>query len=206
MPSPVVPADFEATIPSPSASLCERFKAFLSFPRIFLEWFQSVYDAAGEFTLGFRDMIKAVTVPVGAVVWWPSPDMPEGWLLANGADYDRTQYVALFTVIGTRWGSSSVTTFKVPNCQGRVLVGHDGSTFTFGTSLGEDTHTLTANEIPALTIPGYQNTTEIPVANTFGSPPNAKVGPFTDFVLNSSGGQSHNNIQRSLVGHWIIKY
>lgn len=206
MPSPVKPSDFEGTLPSPTATLCDRFKGLLSFPRIFLEWFRSVYTELGEFTQSHKDMLKAATVPVGFVGWWARDNAPDGWLIITTGDYDRVQYAALFAVLGTTWGSSSPTTFKLPPAPGKVLVGADNATFAFGSSLGSATHTLTQNEIPILTVPYNQHTTEIPVAGTFGSPPNAKVGPFTDQVVNASGGQAHNNVQPSLVGHWIIKY
>lgn len=39
----------------------------------------------------------------------------ENWLEAAGQDLSRTKYPELFAVIGTKYGSGSSTTFKLPN-------------------------------------------------------------------------------------------
>jgi microcystin-dependent protein len=48
---------------------------------------------------------------------------PDGWLLCNGGAYDRTEYAALFAVIGTTYGTSTATNFFVPNFASRFPVG-----------------------------------------------------------------------------------
>ena len=51
-------------------------------------------------------------------------DVPEGWLLCNGATVSRETYSRLFAKIGTKYGAGDgSTTFALPNLDGRVLQG-----------------------------------------------------------------------------------
>ena len=80
------------------------------------------------------------------------------WLICNGRSLQRKEYHELFEVIGTTYGSSSATTFNLPDCRGRTLaaIGH-GPNLTnrvVGTSVGEETHILTINELVSHTHTG----------------------------------------------------
>lgn len=62
---------------------------------------------------------------------------------------------ALFSLLGTTYGGNGITTFALPDMRGRVLV-HTGqgpslSPYTQGQSGGQETVTLTTNQIPAHT-------------------------------------------------------
>lgn len=60
----------------------------------------------------------------GAAFMGPVSAIPSGWLLCDGSAVDRTIYAALFSVIGTYWGSGDgSTTFNLPNGQDRVFIG-----------------------------------------------------------------------------------
>lgn len=49
------------------------------------------------------------------------------WLLCNGQAISRTEYAALFQLIGTRFGGGDgVNTFNIPNYQGKFLRGMGG--------------------------------------------------------------------------------
>jgi len=69
-----------------------------------------------------------VLVPVGTILPFAGPLAPSGFLLCNGTSYLRTDYAALFAVISTYYGSSSGTTFNVPDFRGRFLRGADSGT------------------------------------------------------------------------------
>ncbi len=65
------------------------------------------------------------------------------------------QNTALFSLLGTTYGGNGITTFALPDMRGRVLV-HAGqgpglSPYTQGQSGGQETVTLTTNQIPAHT-------------------------------------------------------
>lgn len=57
----------------------------------------------------------------------------EGFLLCNGTAVSRTTYAALFSVIGTKFGTGDgSTTFNLPDFRGRVIQGANGN---LGTSI-----------------------------------------------------------------------
>jgi microcystin-dependent protein len=88
----------------------------------------------------------------GVIMMWPVSEPPSGWLLCNGAAVSRSDYGALFVVIGTAYGSGDgSSTFNLPDLKGRVAVGYSDSDTTFdaiGETGGEKTHQLTAAELP----------------------------------------------------------
>ena len=62
--------------------------------------------------------------PPGMITFFHATDVPEGWLLCNGAAVSRTTYSRLFAKIGTKYGTGDgSTTFALPNLDGRVLQG-----------------------------------------------------------------------------------
>jgi len=64
--------------------------------------------------------------PVGAVIWVAMNTAPSGFIKANGAAVSRTTYSALFTAIGTTFGSGDgSTTFNVPDLRGEFVRGWD---------------------------------------------------------------------------------
>jgi hypothetical protein len=53
--------------------------------------------------------------PPGTILHNTTNDLPEGFLVCNGALLDRTEYSVLFQMIGTFYGSGDgVTTFQLP--------------------------------------------------------------------------------------------
>jgi hypothetical protein len=66
--------------------------------------------------------------PPGTVVAYMGTNAPPGWLLCDGSLVSRTQYAALFSVIGTASGSGDgSTTFNLPDLRGMFLRGANGS-------------------------------------------------------------------------------
>ncbi len=67
-------------------------------------------------------------VPVGAVMPFAGTTPPDGWLLCDGAAVSRTQYAALFAVLGVAHGNGDqIDTFNLPDYRGRFLRGVDGT-------------------------------------------------------------------------------
>ena len=62
---------------------------------------------------------------------------PEGWAFCNGQLLPINQNQALFSLLGTTYGGNGVTTFALPNLQGRVPL-HVGSGFSLGQVGGEE--------------------------------------------------------------------
>lgn len=98
----------------------------------------------------------------GGIFLFAGKDVPDGWLICNGAAVNRSTYADLFRVIGTTYGvGNGSTTFNVPDLRGRFPLGLDNMGGTganrvraaaadqLGGSGGAETDTLTIAEIPA---------------------------------------------------------
>ncbi len=126
------------------------------FPLVGLAEGVSATDAA---TLG---QLQAA-VPVGSLMEYAGASAPVGWLLCYGQAISRVTYSALFSVIGTVYGSGdNSTTFNLPDFRGRVGAGLDNMGGTsanrlnnisgggvLGASGGSQTHILTIAELPS---------------------------------------------------------
>lgn len=85
----------------------------------------------------------------GTIQLYAGATAPAGYLLCDGSAVSRTDYSALFSAIGTTYGEGDgSTTFNLPNLQGRVPVGVS-ETHALASTGGEETHTLTVDEMPA---------------------------------------------------------
>jgi microcystin-dependent protein len=98
--------------------------------------------------------------PTGAMFLWPTPTPPGGYLLCDGTPVSRTQYSALFSIIGTSYntGGEDPSSFRVPNLSGRFPLGTSPS-HVLASVGGEETHTLVLAELAAHyhTIPASGN-------------------------------------------------
>lgn len=64
--------------------------------------------------------------PAGLIATFAMEKLPEGWILCDGKEYLRKQYVNLFEAIGETWGrGDGETTFNVPDLRGMFLRGLD---------------------------------------------------------------------------------
>ncbi len=84
---------------------------------------------------------------VGEIRVFPYGFAPRGWALCNGDVLPIQSNQALFSILGTTYGGDGVTTFALPNLQGRVPV-HPGNGITLGEASGEEAHTLAISEMP----------------------------------------------------------
>lgn len=88
----------------------------------------------------------ATGMPVGAVFAFASAATPAGYLLCNGQAVSRTVYAALFSVIGTTFGSGDgSTTFNVPDMRDWFVRGRGDSRqlgSTQPSAFGSHTHPL----------------------------------------------------------------
>ena len=63
-------------------------------------------------------------IPTGMLLPFAGTEVPEGFLLCNGANVSRTDYANLFAAIGTKWGEGDgSTTFTLPNFNDRFIEG-----------------------------------------------------------------------------------
>ncbi len=77
---------------------------------------------------------------------------PRDWAQCNGQAIPISQYEALYTILGTIYGGDGVTTFALPNLQGRIPMhwgtGSGGLNTVIGEPLGTTTVTLTSSQMP----------------------------------------------------------
>lgn len=92
---------------------------------------------------------------VGEIKMYAGSTAPAGWLLCDGTAVSRATYAPLFALVGTTYGAGDgSTTFNLPNCKGRNLIGRDAAQTEFdviGETNGEKTHLLTTTEMPSHT-------------------------------------------------------
>jgi microcystin-dependent protein len=134
---------------------------------------------------------------------------PKGWAQCNGQLMPINQNQALFALLGTMYGGNGQTTFALPDLRGSTPI-HVGAGFTQGQRGGEESHTLTPNEMPAHThlvqansggpdgsggnTPTPGKTLSATSTGQLYAPP-ANVQPMSAHAVGSAGGsQPHTNM------------
>ena len=137
-------------------------------------------------------------------------DIPKGWVPCNGQLLSIKEFESLFSLLGITYGGDGKNTFGLPNLNARVPM-HRRSNFPMGAMGGEETHTLTLNEIPrhshqALAsanapdsnTPENNFWTNNPAFTPYGS--EADNQPMSPQALQQVGGNiAHNNMSPYLV-------
>lgn len=145
---------------------------------------------------------------------------PRNWAMCNGQLMAIQQYTALFSLLGTSYGGDGIRTFSLPNLQGRSAIGM-GNDFSIGQPGGQESHTLTAAEVPL-----HSHVTTAMSAASASPDGNAPAGNFlagttgnlgiyanlnqangtlnAQSVSSAGGSQPHENRQPFLVMNWII--
>jgi microcystin-dependent protein len=151
---------------------------------------------------------------------------PKGWALCNGQIMPINQNQALFSLLGTTYGGDGVTTFGLPNLQGRVPIHVDG-TYLLGQAGGTTAETLNVGTMAAHSHPMRADSTttgtgQTPTATSVlgissgsGNPVQAfnvaiynSAGPGSSLadqvISNNGGGQPHTNQQPYLTLNFSI--
>jgi len=144
--------------------------------------------------------------------------IPDGWLLCNGINIERTAYESLFNAIGETYGSGDgVSTFTLPDYRGRFLLGLDNmgdssadittneNADILGGYDGEESHTLSIDEMPT-----HNHTETVRTTSSSGSSNNhggSKIGG-TNTVETSNAGSSQpiNILPPFITVNYLIKY
>jgi microcystin-dependent protein len=89
--------------------------------------------------------------PGTIIMWGGSTDnVPEGYLICNGALYNKNTYNKLFDAIGTIHGGNGNPNFRVPDLRNRFIVG-TGSLYDSGDRGGNNNVTLTEAQLASHT-------------------------------------------------------
>ena len=141
---------------------------------------------------------------------------PRGWAFCDGQILPINQNQSLYSLLGTTYGGDGRTSFALPDMRGRVPI-HVGSngqgSHTLGQKSGEETHTLSPNEMPQHT--HVAQGTDAAADNTaptgrklaatsglYSTARNTTLLPST--VANVGGGQAHDNMQPYLALNFCI--
>ncbi|MFL3051869.1 MAG: phage tail protein [Candidatus Neomarinimicrobiota bacterium] len=126
-----------------------------------------------------------------------------GWLVCDGSAVSRSTYSALFSAIGTTYGTGDgSSTFNLPNFGGKGPMGYKSNNAKFDAlneTGGAETHTLTANEIPSHTI--YSSKTMQGIGTNQGN--YSLVGNISTTTYGA--GAAHNILDPYLTVNFIIK-
>ena len=143
---------------------------------------------------------------------------PRNWVQCDGAVLPIDQHQSLYSLLGTTYGGDGRTSFALPDLRGRTPIhAHSSSGYTLGAKGGENTHALTAAEIPSHThalkgTTATHNTGEPSSAtlmgegqnNSWAAPDSSKTVTMDSRSLSSVGGTGHQNMQPYLGVNFVI--
>jgi microcystin-dependent protein len=142
---------------------------------------------------------------------------PRGWAFCDGQLLPISQNQSLYSLLGTMYGGDGRTTFALPDLRGRVPIHVGSSNGHFhqqGERSGEETHTLSVQEMPRhahLQGSGDRATEADPTDRVLASRPRRGLriysGSSADVGSGASstgGGQAHTNMQPYLAVNFCI--
>ncbi|PXA84563.1 phage tail protein [Nostoc sp. 3335mG] len=92
---------------------------------------------------------------IGEIRLMPFNFAPRYWAFCNGQLLAINQNTALFSLLGTYYGGNGVNNFALPDMRGRVGLGvgsrPNGPTYNYGQTGGQESVTLTTQQMPAHT-------------------------------------------------------
>lgn len=149
-------------------------------------------------------------VPVGTLLSFAGVNAPIGYIICDGREVLKTEYIDLFAVINTTYniGDEEISYFRVPNLQGRVPIGAgegEGlSMRNLGDDGGEEDHLTTIAEMPS-----HNHDFRHSIIGDWGSAGNGirndDEGSRDYSTLDAGGDLPHNNMQPFIVTNYIIK-
>lgn len=146
---------------------------------------------------------------------------PRGWAFCDGQILPINQNQSLYSLLGTTYGGDGRTSFGLPDMRGRAPMhvgASNGTDHREGQKSGEETHTLSAAEMPQHdhSLHGTNNTANAispsgampaqmptPVGNLYRQD-TVNTTMASQSILNVGGGQAHNNMQPYLAINFCI--
>jgi len=169
-----------------------------------------------------------VTPYIGEIRMFGGNFAPVGWLGCNGQLVSIADYSTLYALIGTTYGGDGVTTFGLPDLQGRIPLsqgqGVGLANYTIGEKSGTETVSLLQTQIPSHSHAYNVSPAKSSLTSLTGNLPGAVIGGLAgEFYANPTatptpvkgalmpgsmgvggGSQPHDNIMPSLCVTFII--
>lgn len=166
--------------------------------------------ATSRMTLSdFSTLMNTLLHPSGIVIETAAATAPTGWLICDGSAISRSTFNALFTAIGTTYGTGDGSlTFNIPNAKGRTSIGKDATQTEFA-ALGQTggqkdlmAHSHNAPTTNGVGGPGYEVGGATSGANGAYTSTGYDYGPA---VPTTTAGTGVNNLSPYIVFNYIIK-
>ena len=145
---------------------------------------------------------------------------PRGWAFCDGQILPINQNQSLYSLLGTTYGGDGRTSFALPDLRGRTPIhvgASNGTHHQLGSKSGEETHTLSANEMPQHTHIAKASNSQANLTAVSGNLlANSLSELYVDAnqadlvnlrsgtVTNVGGGQAHENMQPYLAVNFCI--
>lgn len=142
---------------------------------------------------------------------------PRGWAFCDGQILPINQNQSLYSLLGTTYGGDGRTSFALPDLRGRTPI-HVGEGHREGQKSGEETHTLSGNEMPqhnhvVFATSVDANTPNPTTSTVLASVPTRIYAEFNNAsavslhsgtITNVGGGQAHENMQPYIALNFCI--
>ncbi len=145
---------------------------------------------------------------------------PRGWAFCDGQILPINQNQSLYSLLGTTYGGDGRTSFALPDLRGRTPIhvgrSNGGQEHRLGQKSGEETHSLSAAEMPQHSHGFQASSTDGDTVNTSGSIlARTTMGIYeqgaanlteirSGTITNVGGGQAHDNMQPFLAVNFCI--
>ena len=151
---------------------------------------------------------------IGEIRMFAGNFAPAGWMFCEGQLLPISENDALFNLIGTTYGGDGQSTFALPDLRGRLPL-HQSGSFVLAQTGGQESVTLTANQLPSHThqataansAPAGSNPTNSVLAKPVASIYNAGTNPVNmaaSLISSTGGSQPHDNFQPYLCVNFIM--
>lgn len=137
---------------------------------------------------------------------------PRGWAFCDGQILPINQNQSLYSLLGTTYGGDGRTSFALPDLRGRTPI-HKSDGHQLGQKSGEETHTLSAAEMPqhdhVFNASSSLANSEEPDGRVAGAAlaygaATSMVSMSPNSVLAVGGSQAHDNMQPYLTINFCI--
>ncbi|MEM8696423.1 MAG: tail fiber protein [Pseudomonadota bacterium] len=144
---------------------------------------------------------------------------PRGWAFCDGQILPINQNQSLYSLLGTTYGGDGRTSFALPDLRGRTPMhvgrSNGGADHRLGQKTGEETHTISAAEMPQhdhnLMASSDAVASNDPTGRVLGNnqgliyhAPATPVSMAPNSVANVGGGQAHENMQPYIAVNFCI--